>query len=259
MKIMNNLLERAKNLKLYGIISHWNEIQNESWIENLIHWEETERTNRSLLRRIKSSRLSRFKPLIHFDWDWPKKIDREAIEELMQLNFIKDATNIILCGPNGAGKTTIAKNIAYNAVIRGLNVLFVSASDMLAELASIDGNNALRRRIKYYVQPTILVIDEIGYLSYTNRYADLLFEIISRRYHDKPTIVTTNKSFAEWKDIFPNASCVVSLIDRLVHHSEIISIDADSFRLKEATEQAVQRQKNRTSRKKIAKDKEVVQ
>lgn len=256
---MNNLLERAKNLKLYGIISHWNEIQNESWIENLIHWEETERTNRSLLRRIKSSRLSRFKPLIHFDWDWPKKIDREAIEELMQLNFIKDATNIILCGPNGAGKTTIAKNIAYNAVIRGLNVLFVSASDMLAELASIDGNNALRRRIKYYVQPTILVIDEIGYLSYTNRYADLLFEIISRRYHDKPTIVTTNKSFAEWKDIFPNASCVVSLIDRLVHHSEIISIDADSFRLKEATEQAVQRQKNRTSRKKIAKDKEVVQ
>lgn len=255
--MINNLFERAKKLKLHGILSHWDEVQNENWLQNLITWEETSRGDRSLERRIKHSRIGRFKPLINFNWNWPKKIDREAIEELMQLNFIKEATNIILCGSNGAGKTTIAKNIAYNAIIRGSNVLFISASDMLSELASTDGNNALRRRIKYYVQPSVLVIDEIGYLSYTNRYADLLFEIISRRYHDKPTIVTTNKTFAEWKDIFPNAACVVSLIDRLVHHSEIISIEADSYRLKEATEQAVQRQKNRASRKKSVKDKEV--
>lgn len=241
----NLLLERAKKLKLYGLISHWEEIHEANWIENVIAWEEAERAHRSLERRLSSSRIGRFKPLAHFDWGWPKKCDREVVEELMQLDFIKEATNIIFCGPNGVGKTTIAKNIAYQAVIHGFTALFTTASHMLSELASQDGNNALRRRIKYYVQPSLLTIDEIGYLSYSNRHADLLFEIISRRYHDKPTIVTTNKPFAEWGEIFPNASCVVSLIDRLVHRSEIVSIEADSFRLKEATEQAMKRKKER--------------
>lgn len=245
----DSLLERAKQLKLYGVISHWEEIYQTNWIENIIIWEEKERVNRSLDRRLTSSRIGQFKPIANFDWDWPKKIDREAIEELMQLGFIKEATNIVLCGPNGAGKSTIAKNILYHAAISGFTVLFTTAAEMLNELASQDGDNALRRRIKYYIQPSVLVVDEVGYLSYSNRHADLFFEIISRRYHDKPTIITTNKPFAEWNEIFPNASCVVSLIDRLVHRSEIISIDSDSFRLKEATEQALQRKKSRSQRK----------
>jgi DNA replication protein DnaC len=252
MKI-NSLLERAKELKLYGMIANWAEISGTSWIENLIAWEEKERTNRSLERRLNSSRIGRFKPLANFDWDWPKKCDRDAVEELMQLEFIKEATNIILCGPNGVGKSTIAKNIAYHAATRGSTVLFTTAAHMLNDLTSQDGDNALGRRIKYYVQPQLLIVDEVGYLSYSNRHADLLFEIISRRYHDNPTIVTTNKPFAEWGEIFPNASCVVSLIDRLVHHSEIINIEAESYRLKEATEQALKRKKNRSQKKSQAK------
>lgn len=247
------LLQRAKELKLFGVLAHWDKVRETNWIENLILWEETARTDRSLERRLHSARIGRFKELANFDWNWPKKCDREAVEELMQLEFIKKATNIILCGPNGVGKSTIAKNIAYHAVIRGFTVLFTTAAHMLNDLASQDGDNALGRRIKYYVQPQLLIVDEIGYLSYSNRHADLLFEIISRRYHDKPTIVTTNKPFAEWGEIFPNASCVVSLIDRLVHHSEIIGIEAPSFRLKEATEQALQRKKDRDKKKAQAK------
>ena len=107
---------------------------------------------------------------------------------------------------------------------------------MLNELAALDSDSALRRRIKYYTQPQLLIIDEVGYLSYSNRHADLLFEIISRRYETHSTMITTNKPFNEWRDIFPNATCVVSIIDRLVHHSEVINIEADSYRLKEATE-----------------------
>jgi DNA replication protein DnaC len=244
------LFEKAKQLKLYGLIAHWDEVKDAKWVKDFIEWEEQERIHRSLARRLKSSRIGRFKPLSKFDWDWPKKCDREAVEELMQLDFIKESTNIILCGPNGVGKTMIAKNIAHLATIRGFSVLFTSASQMLSDLSNQDGANALTRRTKYYVKPSILIVDEIGYLSYSNRYADLLFDIISQRYHDKPTIVTTNKSFAEWNDIFPNASCVVSIIDRLVHHSEIIEIDAPSFRLKEATEQSTQRKKKRNQRKK---------
>ena len=117
---------------------------------------------------------------------------------------------------------------------------------MLGDLTAQDGDLALKRRLKFYTSPKLLVIDEVGYLSYSNRYADLLFEIISRRYHQKTsTIVTTNKPFAEWRDIFPNATCVVSLVDRLIHRSEIINIDGDSYRLKEAMEASANRKASR--------------
>jgi DNA replication protein DnaC len=146
-------------------------------------------------------------------------------------------------------QSTIAKNIAHQAIIHGHTALFTTAGQMLNELAAQDGDRALRRKLKQYTQPQILIVDEVGYMSYSNRYADLLFEIISRRYHEKSTVITTNKPFAEWGDIFPNAACVVSLIDRLVHRSEIISIDADSFRLKEAKEESAKRKELRDKTK----------
>lgn len=245
------LLQRAKALKLFGFISHWNEIGETGWIEQLITWEEEERSRRSLERRLSAARIGRFNSLAKFDWKWPSKCDREAIEDFMNLKFIEDSSNIIVCGPNGVGKTTIAQNIAHQAVIRGFTVLFTTAGSMLNELASQDGDNALRRRIKHYAQPQLLIIDEVGYLSYSNRHADLLFEVISRRYREKSTLVTTNKPFTEWGEIFPNASCVVSLIDRLVHHSEIVSIEAESYRLKEAKEKNLQR--NESRKKRLAK------
>src|SRR3990172_2909195 len=237
MKIMiDTLLERAKCLKLHGMIAHWDEIKQTDWIEQLIAWEEVERSHRGIVTRLSNARIGTFKPLAEFDWNWPKKCDREAIEELIGLDFIKGPTNVIICGPNGVGKSTIAQNIAYQAALHGHRTVFTTAGEMLNELASQDGDNALRRRIKYYSKPRLLVIDEVGYLSYSNRHADLMFEVISRRYQTNPTIVTTNKPFTEWGEIFPNSSCVVSFIDRLVHNSEIVSIEADSFRLKEAKE-----------------------
>jgi len=95
--------------------------------------------------------------------------------------------------------------------------------------------------LRHYAAPDVLIIDEIGYLSYSNRHADLLFELVSRRYENKSTLVTTNKAFSEWSEVFPNAACVVSLVDRLIHHSEIISIEGESYRLKEAKERSAQR------------------
>ncbi len=119
---------------------------------------------------------------------------------------------------------------------------------MLNELTALEKDISLNRRFKYYMQPSILVIDELGYLSYSNRYADLLFEIISRRYQKKSTIITTNKAFNEWGGIFPNAACVTSLVDRLVHNAEIINIDADSFRVKESKEKNIERAKKRKNK-----------
>ena len=235
------LIARAQALKLYGLLAHWECIADSDWLQPLIQWEEHERARRSLERRLGNAHLGRFKPLADFDWHWPAQCDRAAIEELMGLGFLHEPANAILVGPNGVGKSTLARNIAYQAVLQGHTALFITAAQMLNELAAQDGDNALRRRLALYARPQLLVVDEVGYLSYSNRHADLLFEIVSRRYERNSTLITTNRPFAEWGEVFPNASCVVSLIDRLVHHAEIVHIDGQSYRLKEAKERSKRR------------------
>lgn len=237
------LLQRAKTLRWHGLVNHWHEVESAPWVEQCIAWEESHRLARSLDNRLRAARIGSFKPLAYFDWQWPRHCDRHAIEQWMQLDFIQEKSNLILCGPNGVGKTMIARNIAYHAVVKGFSTLFTTAASMLNELAAIDSDSALRRRLNYYTKPALLVMDEVGYLSYGNRHADLLFEIISQRYEKKSTFITTNKAFTEWGEIFPNAACVVSIIDRLVHHSDIVNIDADSYRLKEAKEKQQQKTK----------------
>ena len=213
------------------------------WVQRFIEWEEVERKRRGLERRLSAAHIGRFKPLADFDWSWPDQCDQAAVSGFMTLRFIKETANIILVGPNGVGKSMIAQNIAHHAVMQGHSALFINAAQMLGDLAAQDGDNALRRRLKHYAQPDVLIIDEVGYLSYANRHADLLFNIISRRYELKPTIVTTNRPFAEWSEVFPNAACVVSIVDRLVHHSEIVVIKGESYRMREAKERAARKKK----------------
>ena len=235
------LLKRAQALKLHGLVSRWEQCSQADWVAPLLDWEETERARRSLERRLKAARIGKFKPLADFDWQWPTHCDQQAVAELMTLQFVADAVNVILVGASGLGKTTIAQNLAYQAVLNGHTVLFTTAAQMLGDLAALDSDSVLRRRLRQYASPDLLVIDEVGYLSYSNRHADLLFELINRRHEQKSTIITTNKSFKEWTEVFPNAACVVALIDRLVHHAEIIPIQGSSYRHKEAQERAAKR------------------
>jgi DNA replication protein DnaC len=236
---------RAGALHLHGLLAHWGEVASQDWVTSLLAWEEQERSRRSLERRLGTARIGRFKPLCDFDWAWPKRCDRAAIEALMTLEFLDDASNVVLVGPNGVGKSMLAQNIAHQALIRGHTVLFTSAGQLLGDLCALDSDSALRRRLRHYARPQLLVIDEVGYLSYSNRHADLMFELISRRYLSKSTMITTNRPFAEWREVFPNAACVVSLVDRLLHNSEIVSIDGESYRLKEAHERTEQRARQR--------------
>ncbi len=236
---------RATALQLHGVLAHWTDCADQPWLEPLLEWEETERSRRSLERRLRCAHIGRFKPLADFEWTWPTQCDQRAIAELMTLEFLESATNAILVGPSGLGKTMIAQNIAHQAVLNGHTVMFATAGQLLGELAGLDSDSALRYRLRRYAAPDLLVIDEVGYLSYSNRHADLLFELINRRHEKKSTLITTNKAFSEWSEVFPNASCVVAMIDRLVHHADILSIKGDSYRHKEAQERAAAKSRKR--------------
>jgi DNA replication protein DnaC len=245
MSNLDALHARAKALNLRGLIAHWTEAGTAGWVEALLDWEEQERGRRSLERRLRAAHIGRFKPFADFDWAWPKRCDRAAFEALMALDFLAEASNVVLVGPNGVGKSTLARNVAHQALIHGYTVLFTSAGQLLGDLAALDSDSALRRRLRHYARPDLLVIDEVGYLSYSNRHADLLFELVSRRYENKSTVITTNRPFAEWREVFHNAACVVSLVDRLVHNAEILAIEGESYRLKEAQERSEQRAQKR--------------
>jgi DNA replication protein DnaC len=244
------LKARLKALGLFGLIACWEQIADKPWLSEVLAIEERERQKRGLERRLRNGRVGLFKPMVDFDWTWPKKVDREAIDELFALAFLKTGHNTVLVGPNGVGKTMILKNIAHQAIVRGHTVRFATASDMLADLAAQDSSSALGRRLRRYTIPQLLCVDEVGYLSYDSRYADLLFEVVTRRYEaQKPILLSTNKAFSQWGEVFPHAACVVTLVDRLIHRAEVIDIEAESYRLKEAKDLSAARSKRRKGKK----------
>lgn len=137
--------------------------ETEQRVRQWLGWESAERAHRSLERRLREAHLGRFKPLADFDWGWPKECDRGAIEELMSLQFLADASSVVLFGPNGVGKTMVAANLGHQAVLQGHTALFTTAGQMLSELAALDSDSALRRRLQHYAAPDLLLIDEVGY------------------------------------------------------------------------------------------------
>ena len=180
-----------------------------------------------------------------WDWSWPKRIDRYAVEAALRLDFLERAGNLVLVAPQGLGKTMIAKNIAHQAIQAGHSVLFVTAAQMLLDLGGQDSSRALDRRLRHYNRYTLLAVDEIGYLSFDNRNADLFFQVVSRRYEQKSLVLTTNLAFSDWPTVFPNATCATALIDRVVHHADVIAIEGESYRAREADAQAKARRARR--------------
>lgn len=232
------LRQRALRIRLWGLVARWPEVAHEPWVAALIDWEEEERRRRSLEYRIRQAKLDVFKPMADYDWSWPSKIDRGLVEDLFTFQFVDEAANVVLAGPSGVGKSMIALNLAYQALMRGHRVRYTQASDMLADLGAQEGSSSLGRALARYTSPDVLIVDEVGYLSYADRAADLLFEVVNRRYRKRPIILTTNRPFGEWGEVFPNAACVVTLVDRLVHKAEVVKIEGHSYRAKEAQERA---------------------
>lgn len=243
---IDELRARLFALGLVGLLEHLDEVAEADWLPWLIEVEEQERQRRSLERRIKTAKLGRYKALVDFDWGWPQTVDRKLYEDLLRLRFVAEGVNLVFVGPNGVGKTMLVKNLAHTCLLAGHTVRFTTASAMLNTLAAEDSASALERRLRRLCRPRVLVIDEVGYLSYGNRHADLLFEVVTRRYElQRPILLTTNKPFSEWNEVFPSATSVVTLVDRLVHRSEVLNIKGRSYRLKEAQELRKRRREER--------------
>ena len=235
--------DNLKRLKLSYLVENFesfiegcykSKLTSSKIIERLCELEVLEKDRRGTERRLRQARLGKFKRIDDFDWAFPQNINRDSIENLLKTDFINRQENIILAGAQGLGKTMIAKNIAYQAVMKGKTALFTTASQMVMMLKSCDNQVDLNRMLKKYVQPDLLIIDELGYLSYDHQAADLIFEIINQRYEVGSIMMTTNLAFKDWNTIFPGAACLTAMIDRLTHHLQMIKIDGGSYRLKES-------------------------
>ena len=239
----NVLPEQLAFLKLSFILQHHENLAAEAaqkhlshihYLSQLIDGESDLRQDRATQRRIQQARFPLPKTLEQFQWSWPKKINRPAIQHLFGLQFAKDKANVIFLGGVGLGKSHLSIALGYEACLRGFSVLFTSAIDAINTLTAAQASGRLKSELHKYTKPNILVLDEVGYLPINKSGADLLFQIISHRYERGSIIITTNRAFKNWPDIFnQDATLTSAILDRLLHHSSNIVIEGKSFRMKD--------------------------
>lgn len=204
------------------------------YLAQLIDGESCRRFANSTARRIALARFPVPKTLQQFDWSWPTGINEVLVRHLFRLAFVEQTGNVILPGGVGLGKSHLATALAHEACVRGHSALFTTAVDIINRLAAAQATGSIKREMQRYLKPTVLVIDELGYLPIDKFGADCLFQIISARYERSSTIVTTNRAFKHWAEIFNNDSTLVSaLLDRLLHHAETVLIEGKSYRMKD--------------------------
>src|ERR1035437_12199 len=211
-------------------------------LEEVARSESADLARRGLERRLTQARLGRFKPLADFDWNWPAKIDRPLVERALTLDFLAEARNLVFIASNALGQTPLAQNTAHAPVLAGPPVLFRPASELLADLDG-DSPGLRRRKFHFYARPSLLCLDEVGYLAYDAHAADLLFEIVNLRYERNSLLLTTNRVFKDWNTVFPNATCIAALLDRLTHHADVTLIEGTSYRVRESELEAAARKK----------------
>ncbi len=207
------------------------------YLSKLIEGEANAREARSIERRIRNARFPVAKSVEEFRWTWPKRINREQVQNLFRLEFIKSNTNVILIGNVGLGKTHLAIALGRAACLRGYGVLFTTAVDIINTLSLAHATGQRQRELDRYLRPSVLIVDELGYLPIDKLGADLLFQIISKRYERAPLIITTNRTYKHWAGVFNNDSTLTpAILDRLLHHAETITIEGKSFRTQDGVE-----------------------
>ena len=237
------LLQDLAELKLTQIAQTYREVLDEAARKNnstlevlacLIAAEVTARRQRALDRRIRQAKLPKLKTLADYDFDFPKRISKQKVLRLFDCEFVEQHQCAVIIGPTGAGKTHILTALAYTACEKGLLVRFTRVIDMINTLTTAQMNGTLERVLKYYVKPSLLLLDELGYLPIDKRGADLMFQVVAARYESGSIVITTNRPFGDWGKIFDvDNTLATAMIDRLMHHGEAIVIEGESYRTKD--------------------------
>ena len=231
---LNFFLDNYKTLAKQATEAHWDPI---TFLTHLVEGETLLRTERSTQRRIRIARFPVVKTLDQFQWSWPNKINRLQVQHLFRLEFIENRANAILLGGVGLGKSHLAIALGYRACLKGYSVLFTTAVDVINTLAAAQNAGRLKQELNKYLKPKLLILDELGYLPIDKVGADLLFQIISQRYEQGAIIITSNRVFKKWPEIFNNDSTLTSaILDRLLHHAETVIIEGKSYRMKDQIE-----------------------
>ncbi len=242
----NRLPDQLPYLKLVFVREHYEPLAKEAaqaslghvdYLARLVEGETLERQQRSTQRRIRAARFPVIKTLDSFQWTWPRKINQLQVRNLFRLKFIEDKANVIFLGGVGLGKTHLATALGYSACLKGHSVRFASAVDVINTLAAARNTGRLKQELSKYCKPSCLLLDELGYLPIDKTGADLLFQIISQRYEHGSIVLTSNRVFKKWPEIFNNDSTLTAaLLDRLLHHAETVLIEGKSYRMKDRIE-----------------------
>jgi DNA replication protein DnaC len=207
------------------------------YLEQLTNGEAAYRRDRFTQRRIQQARFPVIKTLDQFNWSWPKKLNRIQIQNLFRLQFIPQKANVIFLGSVGVGKTHLACALGYQACLEGYCVLFTTAIDVINTLSAAQSTGRMKTELKKYTRPAVLILDELGFLPIDKAGADLLFQVISQRYEQGALVITSNRVFKNWPEIFNNDSTITSaILDRLLHHAETVLIEGKSYRMKDTIE-----------------------
>ncbi len=243
----DKLKQNLEELKLSYIAENYRELLDDAARKNtsvldvlleLVDGQINDRRNRAPARRVRDAHLPKIKSLAEYDFNFPKRIAKQKVLRLFDCQFIDTFGCAVLIGPTGVGKTHILTALGYVACEKGISVRFTRAIDMINVLTTAQLNGTLEKKLREYVRPQLLLLDELGYLPIDKRGADLMFQVVAARYEAGSIVLSTNRAFKDWGHIFDvDNTLATAMIDRLMHHGEAIVIQGDSYRTKDGSEE----------------------